>query len=181
VISGAAPISSKSLEFLRVVFGTNIFEGYGQTESHAGLTITAFGDVWLPYGSHVGPPMPCNEVKLVDVPDMKYFSTDEPYPRGEICSRGPNVMLGYYKEQKKTEETIDADGWREYLGLTDVLGRLACSQSLLSVHTGDVGCILPNGTIKIIDRVKNILKLAQGEYVAPEKVRNTQPLYQADH
>lgn len=138
MISGAAPISPKSLEFLRVVFGTNVHEGYGATETAAALSITSNGDVWLPFGSHVGPPLPCNEVKLVDVPDMKYLSTDKPYPRGEICCRGPNVMLGYYKEPQKTAEALDDQGY---------------------YHTGDIGVILPNGTIKIVDRVKHLFKV----------------------
>lgn len=59
----------------------------------------------------IGIPAPCNEMKLVDVPEMDYRTTDKPYARGEICVRGYNVSLGYYKQVEKTNEAFDKDGF----------------------------------------------------------------------
>ncbi|KAK2849535.1 hypothetical protein Q5P01_009369 [Channa striata] len=143
MITGAAPISPTVLTFLRAAVGCQFYEGYGQTECTAGCTLTMSGD-WT--AGHVGAPLPCNSVKLVDVPEMNYWAVNG---EGEVCVKGPNVFLGYLKDPEKTAETIDADGW---------------------VHTGDIGKWLPNGTLKIVDRKKHIFKLAQGEYIAPEKI-----------
>ncbi|XP_023279127.1 long-chain-fatty-acid--CoA ligase 1-like isoform X1 [Seriola lalandi dorsalis] len=145
MITGAAPISPTVLTFLRAAIGCQFYEGYGQTECTAGCTMTVPGD-WT--AGHVGAPLPCNFVKLVDVPEMNYLAVNG---EGEVCVKGSNVFKGYLKDPEKTAEAIDADGW---------------------VHTGDVGKWLPNGTLKIVDRKKHIFKLAQGEYIAPEKIEN---------
>merc|ERR1712196_318491 len=108
-----------------------------------------------PVGGTVGGPLGVNEMKLLDVPEMNYTADDkdengDSRPRGEICVRGVNVIPGYYKQQAKTDEAIDSEGW---------------------LHSGDIGMLMPgSNALKIFDRKKNIFKLAQGEYVAPEKL-----------
>ncbi|NXU59379.1 ACSL6 ligase, partial [Turnix velox] len=125
--------------------GFQVYEGYGQTECTAGCTFTTPGD-WT--SGHVGAPLPCNLIKLKDVEELNYFASKG---EGEICVKGPNVFKGYLKDEEKTTEALDQEGW---------------------LHTGDIGKWLPNGTLKIIDRKKHIFKLAQGEYIAPEKIEN---------
>eukprot|EP01134_Creolimax_fragrantissima_P002230 CFRG2230T1 len=143
IVSGAAPLSPAVMDFLRCTMGCHVVEGYGQTECSAASTVTIPGDHDL---GHVGPPLPCNEIKLIDVPEMKYFAKEG---KGEVCMRGANVFVGYFNDEEKTKETINDEGW---------------------LLTGDIGMWLPNGSLKIIDRRKNIFKLSQGEYIAPEKV-----------
>ena len=152
--TGSAPITGEVLTFLRIVFSCPIIEGYGQTESCAASFMTLPHDLDC---GHIGGPVVNLEAKLIDVPDMKYFSTDtdesgNPQPRGELCLRGPAVFSGYYKNKLDSEEVLDSEGW---------------------LHTGDVAIRLNNnGAFKIIDRKKNFFKLAQGEYVAAEKIES---------
>jgi len=128
---------------------SQLFCSYGMTENCALCTRCLAGD---PTSSGtVGPPQPAVEMKLVDVSAMKYTTEDKPFPRGEICCRGPGVFTQYYKDEKNTKEAIDGEGW---------------------VHTGDIGEIDDYGRFRIIDRIKNIMKLAQGEYVALEKIED---------
>ncbi|KAG0338790.1 hypothetical protein BG004_007089 [Podila humilis] len=148
ILTASAPISAQILGFLRVAFCCEVVEAYGQTEGSGAATNTNIGETTA---GQVGPPNACTELKLVDVPELNYFSTDKPHPRGEICVRGPSVFPGYLKDEKKTRETVDEEGW---------------------LHSGDVGVMQPNGTLAVIDRIKNVFKLAQGEYIAAEKVEN---------
>jgi len=143
VISGAAPLSPETAQFLKICFGCPVLQGYGLTETTSAGTVSDALDLKT---GHVGPVIPSVEIKLVDIPDMNYFSSKG---EGEVWIRGPSVTLGYYKDEKKTAEDFDADGW---------------------FHTGDVGRWNANGTLSIIDRKKNMFKLAQGEYVAAEKL-----------
>ncbi|KAL9836323.1 long-chain-fatty-acid--CoA ligase 6 isoform 1-T1 [Geothlypis trichas] len=145
IVTGAAPASPTVLGFLRAALGCQVYEGYGQTECTAGCTFTTPGD-WT--SGHVGAPLPCNLIRLKDVEELNYFASKG---EGEICVKGPNVFKGYLKDEERTAEALDQEGW---------------------LHTGDIGKWLPNGTLKIIDRKKHIFKLAQGEYIAPEKIEN---------
>ncbi|KAL2091919.1 hypothetical protein ACEWY4_011717 [Coilia grayii] len=145
ILTASAPISPAVLSFLRAALGCLIFEGYGQTECTAGCTFSMPGD-WS--AGHVGAPLPCAMVKLTDIPEMNYYAQNG---EGEICIRGPSVFRGYLKDEERTAEALDSDGW---------------------LHSGDVGQWLANGTLRIIDRKKHIFKLSQGEYIAPEKIEN---------
>jgi long-chain acyl-CoA synthetase len=104
------------------------------------------------YGS-VGVPMACAEVKLVDVADAGYFANNKP-SQGEIWLRGPSITSGYYNRPQETIEAFTDDGW---------------------FKTGDIGQWEPSGTIKIIDRKKNLVKTLNGEYIALEKAFLTPP------
>lgn len=97
---------------------------------------------------HIGGPVSTCSIKLADIPEMNYFSSNQ---TGEVCIKGPIVMQKYFKNLELTREVIDQEGW---------------------LHSGDVGRVLKNGAIQIIDRKKSIFKLSQGEYVAPEKLEN---------
>jgi len=146
-VTGSAPLSADVLTFLRVALSCPVLEGYGQTETCAAATLTFVSDITA---GHVGAPLSCCDLKLVDVPEMNY-TTDGEIPRGEICIRGANCTQGYFKNTEKTAELIDDEGW---------------------LHSGDIGEWTLQGRLKIIDRKKNIFKLSHGEYVAPEKLEN---------
>ncbi|XP_060823627.1 long-chain-fatty-acid--CoA ligase 1 isoform X1 [Bombus pascuorum] len=145
MVVGSAPLAGNVLTFTRCALGCIVVEGYGQTECGAPITLTVQGD-HVP--EHVGPPVPCCCIKLVDVPEMEYFAKKN---QGEVCVKGTNVFVGYFKDPERTAQVIDEFGWH---------------------HTGDVGMWLPNGTLKIIDRRKHTFKLSQGEYIVPEKIEN---------
>jgi len=146
MIVGSAPLAGNVLTFMRAALGCIILEGYGQTECVAPCTLTTPGD---PQPDHVGPPIACNNIKLADVPDMEYFSVRG---QGEVCVIGSNVFQGYFRDPERTRLAVDAEGW---------------------LHTGDIGEWQLNGSLKIIDRKKQIFKLSQGEYVAPDSVEET--------
>ncbi|GMH58817.1 hypothetical protein TL16_g02692 [Triparma laevis f. inornata] len=156
LVTGGASISAKLKNFFRCLLAVPVLEGYGQTECCAAMTLTSPQDHST--SGHVGVPIPCCKVRLEDVPEMGYFSSDNKHGeeekvlgRGEICVKGAGVMAGYYKNAPATKSAIDADGW---------------------LHTGDIGAWTANGQLKVIDRKKDLFKLSQGEYVSPEKVEN---------
>lgn len=159
ILSGSAPLSRPVKKFLKIAFACPFLEGYGQTEGLAGQFVVCPEDKAL---DTVGGPLGVNEFKLIDVPEMKYFSTDKdeqgrPCPRGELLVRGSNVIPAYFKNEEKTKETIDEDGW---------------------LHSGDIASIVPGSlALKIIDRRKNIFKLSQGEYIAPDRLEQVYKTY----
>lgn len=155
LVSGSAPLSATVMVFFRCILGVAIVEGYGQTEGAAAATISHPDDIAT--AGHVGGPTGSTEIVLVNVPEMGYLHTDMHHQgqpcqgRGEIWVRGPNVFKGYYKDEEKTKEAVDEEGW---------------------LHSGDIGLWTMQGQLQIVDRKKNIFKLSQGEYVAPEKIEN---------
>ncbi|KAH7101477.1 long-chain-fatty-acid-CoA-ligase [Auriculariales sp. MPI-PUGE-AT-0066] len=144
--SGSAPLSRETQDFFSTAL-LPIFNGYGLTES--GGPVTLSGPEFCAV-THVGVVNPACEMKLLDAPELGYVASNNP-PRGEILLRGPCITPGYYKRPDLNSDptVFTSDGW---------------------FRTGDVGQWNPDGTLSVIDRVKNLVKLSSGEYVALERV-----------
>jgi long-chain acyl-CoA synthetase len=148
MVSGSAPIDPSLHQFLRVVFSNDFAQGYGLTESYACTLSQNAGDLSAGNCGGVSPSVECC---LADVPDMEYLSTDKPHPRGELLVRSASLFREYFKNEEETKKAIDSDGW---------------------FHTGDICSVDEMGRFQIVDRRKNVLKLAQGEYISPERIEN---------
>jgi fatty acid CoA ligase FadD9 len=136
-MSGSAPISSELRSWVEEFLDMHLVEGYGSTEAGA-----VFVD------GHVRRP-PVIDYKLVDVPDLGYFHTDRPHPRGELLVKSEQLFPGYYKRPDVTAEMFDADGF---------------------YRTGDIVAELGPDRLEYVDRRNNVLKLAQGEFVTVSKL-----------
>jgi fatty acid CoA ligase FadD9 len=130
---GTAPLSVKMAAFLDWVLDVHIPEGYGMTE------------VGLVTRDHVVMRPPVTDYKLVDVPELGYFVTDKPYPRGELLVKSENATSGYYNRPHDSASAFDADGF---------------------YRTGDVMAEIGPDQLLYVDRRNNVIKLAQGEFVA---------------
>jgi fatty acid CoA ligase FadD9 len=136
-MTGSAPISAEMKEFVESLLDLHLVEGYGSTE--AGI-VYVDGQVRRPS---------VIDYKLVDVPDLGYFHTDQPYPRGELLVKTQDLFPGYYKRPEVTSEVFDADGY---------------------YRTGDVVAEVGPDQLVYLDRRNNVLKLSQGEFVTVSKL-----------
>lgn len=119
------------------------------TTSHDRMGALSNPATWQ-YG-YTGGMETCVEAKLLDVPDLGYFTGNKP-SQGEVLLRGPSITSGYLNRDEETAALFDADGW---------------------LKTGDIGQFDERGCLKIIDRVKNLVKTLNGEYIAIEKVHSS--------
>lgn len=135
IVTGAAACQ---VRLLRIFTAGQIviMEGYGLTETSPVITVNRYDEKGRRFGS-VGPLISGVEVKLM--------------PDGEICCKGDNVMMGYYKQPQLTAEVLTEDGW---------------------FHTGDIGIWQEGKFLKITDRKKEIFKTSGGKYVAPQPIEN---------
>ena len=135
MVSGGAAIQPR-LARIFTAAGIPVLEGYGLTETSPVIAVSNFWKNGIKFGT-VGPILKDVKVKIAG--------------DGEILCKGPNLMLGYYKDPKLTEEAIDKDGW---------------------FHTGDIGNIEETGQLRITGRKKEIFKTSLGKYISPQLMEN---------
>jgi fatty acid CoA ligase FadD9 len=136
-MTGSAPTSPELKTWVENLLDMHLLDGYGSTE--AGMVLFD-GEFQRP---------PVIDYKLVDVPDLGYFATDRPYPRGELLLKTENMFPCYYKRPETTADVFDADGY---------------------YRTGDVVAAVAPNKVVYVDRRNNVLKLAQGEFVTVAKL-----------
>uniref|UniRef100_A0A7N6A1C5 long-chain-fatty-acid--CoA ligase n=1 Tax=Anabas testudineus TaxID=64144 RepID=A0A7N6A1C5_ANATE len=151
MLSGGAPLSSATQRFMNVCFCCPVGQGYGLTETCGAGTITEVEDIST---GRVGAPLICCEIRLRDWAEGGYTSNDKPNPRGEILIGGPNITMGYYRNEDNNQDFF----------VDDKQQRWFC--------TGDIGEIYPDGCLQIVDRKKDLVKLQAGEYVSLGKVES---------
>ncbi|MBI3213097.1 MAG: carboxylic acid reductase [Mycobacterium sp.] len=145
-ITGSAPISPELRAWVEEFLDMHLLEGYGSTEAGA---VFVDGMIRRP---------PVIDYKLADVPELGYFNTDRPHPRGELLVRSEQLFPGYYKRPEITAQMFDEDGF---------------------YRTGDIVAELGPDHVQYVDRRNNVLKLSQGEFVTVSKLEaayNNSPL-----
>lgn len=135
---GSAPLSATLREFVEALLGVQLYDMYGSTEV-PGIAVN---------GTLLNPPV--LDYRLADVPELGYFRTDTPHPRGELRVKA-NGIPGYYRHPELTADLFDEDGY---------------------YRTGDVVAELGPRRIALVDRLKSVLKLSQGEFVAVSRLES---------
>ncbi|MFE7717673.1 carboxylic acid reductase [Nocardia rhizosphaerihabitans] len=141
VLCGSAPIAPDLRGFVESVLQLRLHDGYGSTETGGGVI----------FDTKVMRP-PVLDYKLVDVPELGYFRTDKPYPRGELLLKTTTMIAGYYRRPEVTAQVFDEDGF---------------------CRTGDVVAELAPDRLAYVDRRNNVLKLSQGEFVTVSRLEAT--------
>jgi len=142
-VAGGMAMQIKPAEEWEALTGCRICEGFGMTETSPVVSLNPISAIQL---GTIGMPVPNTELKVVSA-EGEELPVGE---RGELCVRGPQVMKGYWQRPDATAETIDADGW---------------------LHTGDVAVIQPDGYLRIVDRMKDMI-LVSGFNVYPNEIED---------
>ncbi|MEX2984267.1 carboxylic acid reductase [Streptomyces sp. C36] len=136
-LSASAPPSPETTAFIEDCFHVRLLDGYGSTE---GGVVSLDGRVLRP---------PVTDHRLADVPELGYFGTDSPYPRGELLIRSDRLVPGYFRRPDATSEVFDEDGF---------------------YRTGDIMARVGPDELRYVERRSNVLKLSQGEFVAVSRL-----------